>query len=183
MSVSSGIIISRTAAVPEERYSYCLVTVGGMAVMVVYAGRVIVRTAIVYDTAGVQAVLSAYSDIVRVDHAPDELHLQLSEYLSGRKTEFFCTVRVSGSNFMVEVIKSLLQVPYGQRVTYGQLAAYAGCPGAARAVGTVMRKNTCPIIIPCHRVLSAGGGVGHYSAGEGSDTKRFLLALESRAGL
>ena len=70
------------------------------------------------------------------------------------------------------------QVSFGKTITYGQLAALSGYPGAARAVGHAMQKNPLCILIPCHRVLPASGGVGQYSAGKGSETKSALLELE-----
>ncbi len=179
MTSSRGILISRAAAVPGERYSYILVSLGTMTVVVIFADRVVVRTAIIYDSAGLQQILAGYGQIMRVSEAPDNLHLQLAEYLAGNKTVFSCTVRVVGTDFTVDVIKALLQVPFGQRISYGQLAFLAGHPGASRAVGSVMRKNTCPILIPCHRVISSDGGLGSYSEGAGPTTKRFLLSLES----
>lgn len=70
------------------------------------------------------------------------------------------------------------QVPHGQTTTYGQLAAMAGKPGAARAVGQIMAGNNWPLIIPCHRVLGADGSMVGYSGGGGLDLKRHLLHLE-----
>jgi methylated-DNA-[protein]-cysteine S-methyltransferase len=69
-------------------------------------------------------------------------------------------------------------IPYGTTCSYGELAARAGSPGAARAVGSVMRRNAWPIVVPCHRVLASGGKIGGYSAPGGLDLKRRLLELE-----
>ncbi len=66
--------------------------------------------------------------------------------------------------------------PAGATTTYGELAAAAGRPGAARAVGRAMAQNPVPIVVPCHRVLRAGGGLGGY--GGGLSMKRFLLGIE-----
>jgi methylated-DNA-[protein]-cysteine S-methyltransferase len=68
-------------------------------------------------------------------------------------------------------------VPYGETVSYGELAEMAGKPGAARAVGNAMSRNPVPIVVPCHRVVAAGGRIGGYGP-SGVGTKRFLLALE-----
>ncbi len=70
------------------------------------------------------------------------------------------------------------RVPHGATVSYGELAAMAGSPGAARAVGQIMANNDWPLIIPCHRVLGADGSMTGYSAEGGVDLKRYLLRLE-----
>ncbi|MFA7255194.1 MAG: MGMT family protein [Candidatus Omnitrophota bacterium] len=78
--------------------------------------------------------------------------------------------------FQAKVYAALRKVRAGQTVTYGELARRAGYPGAARAVGSAMKKNRLPIIVPCHRVLPAVGGLGEYSAGK--KWKRWLLEYE-----
>ncbi len=83
--------------------------------------------------------------------------------------------------FARKVQRELLKVPYGSVISYGELAAKAGSPRAARAVGGVMSSNPFPLIVPCHRVVNADGRIGHYSAAHGSKTKAWLLELESRA--
>ncbi|RLT12648.1 MAG: MGMT family protein, partial [Planctomycetota bacterium] len=83
--------------------------------------------------------------------------------------------------FQRKVILATRAIGFGETVSYGELAARAGSPNAARAVGTVMANNEVPIIIPCHRVLASGGRIGGFSAPQGIDLKRRLLELESRA--
>jgi O-6-methylguanine DNA methyltransferase len=78
--------------------------------------------------------------------------------------------------FQCKVYAALRKVPAGKVITYGELARRAGYPGAARAVGTAMNKNRLAIVIPCHRVIPAGGGLGEYSAGK--KWKRWLLEHE-----
>jgi methylated-DNA-[protein]-cysteine S-methyltransferase len=85
------------------------------------------------------------------------------------------------STFQQRVVKRCRAIPAGERRTYGQLAAEAGSPGAARAVGQVMASNRVPLIVPCHRVVAAGGGLGGFSAPQGLAMKRRLLALEAGA--
>lgn len=80
------------------------------------------------------------------------------------------------SDFQRSVLDALRSVGTGQVTTYGRLAATIGHPGAARAVGTALGRNPIPIVVPCHRVLPASGGVGGY--GGGPERKRFLLRLE-----
>jgi O-6-methylguanine DNA methyltransferase len=85
------------------------------------------------------------------------------------------------SPFQQRVVVACRAIPYGATRTYGELAAAAGSPGAARAVGQVMAGNRMPLVVPCHRVLAAGGRIGGFSAPQGLNLKRRLLALESSA--
>ncbi|MEZ5967494.1 MAG: methylated-DNA--[protein]-cysteine S-methyltransferase [Hyphomonas sp.] len=73
---------------------------------------------------------------------------------------------------------ALRQVPWGETVTYGDLAGALGEPGAARAIGVAMGRNSWPLIVPCHRVLGANGWLGGFSAPGGTVTKKTLLARE-----
>jgi methylated-DNA-[protein]-cysteine S-methyltransferase len=82
------------------------------------------------------------------------------------------------TDFRIGVLKACREIPYGKTVTYGELAAAAQGPGAARAVGNCMAANRVPLIIPCHRVVRASGDIGPYSAAGGSATKRRLLQIE-----
>ena len=83
------------------------------------------------------------------------------------------------SDFQRRVLDHCRQIPYGRTLTYGQLAARAGSPRAARAVGTCMAANRIPLVVPCHRVVSADGRPGPFSAPGGTEMKKRLLALES----
>jgi methylated-DNA-[protein]-cysteine S-methyltransferase len=85
------------------------------------------------------------------------------------------------SEFQWRVIEACRSIPYGGTRSYGQLAVAAGSPRAARAVGTVMRTNRYPLLVPCHRVLASDGSLGGYSAPDGLLMKKRLLALESRS--
>ena len=80
--------------------------------------------------------------------------------------------------FERRVYGALRLVAWGNTTTYGGLADHAGSPGAARAVGRAMARNPVPVIVPCHRVLAAGGAVGGFSAHGGIATKQRMLALE-----
>jgi methylated-DNA-[protein]-cysteine S-methyltransferase len=102
---------------------------------------------------------------------------QLGEYFEGQRREFTLPLDLSCLRpFQRRVLTALLQVPYGEVVTYGGLAVLSGHPGAARAVGGAMRGNPLPILIPCHRVLPSSGGLGGF--GGRPDLKRRLLELE-----
>jgi methylated-DNA-[protein]-cysteine S-methyltransferase len=83
--------------------------------------------------------------------------------------------------FRDQVLAATRRLDYGETTTYGDLARRVGHPGAARAVGTVMSTNRFPIIIPCHRVLAAGGKLGGYTSPAGTDLKQRLLEMEGCA--
>jgi methylated-DNA-[protein]-cysteine S-methyltransferase len=106
---------------------------------------------------------------------------RLCRYLDGEPVAFD-DVPVSLdhlSTFQRRVVACCRAIPYGGTRTYGELAAAAGSPGAARAVGQVMACNRLPLVVPCHRVLAAGGKLGGFSAPQGLALKRRLLALET----
>ena len=109
---------------------------------------------------------------------------QLDEYFAGRRTELDAAVDLEASelsDLQRHVLTTLrAEVPYGETVTYGELAELAGRPGAARAVGTAMSRNPVPFFVPCHRVVAAHG-IGGYGGGpQGVALKRALLDREAR---
>jgi len=104
---------------------------------------------------------------------------QLDEYFEGTRKSFDLPLNITGTDFNKAVLMQLAKVPYGETVTYGQLAQLSGYPNAARAVGSVMRKNPFMIVLPCHRVLQSGNRLGNYSAG-GSANKDWLLTFEKQ---
>jgi methylated-DNA-[protein]-cysteine S-methyltransferase len=102
---------------------------------------------------------------------------QLDEYFEGRRHRFDLPLDVALlADFNRRVLRELARVPYGEVVTYGELAARAARPRAARAVGTVMNRNPLPIVLPCHRVIGANGKLVGYAGGLGR--KEALLRLE-----
>jgi len=104
---------------------------------------------------------------------------ELAEYFAGQRRAFEVPLDLSGCPpFTRQILEELRKVPYGATLTYGELAARAGCPRAARAVGRAMAANPLPIVIPCHRVVAADGRLGGYSGGEGLPTKQWLLTFE-----
>ncbi|GAB3433514.1 methylated-DNA--[protein]-cysteine S-methyltransferase [Actinophytocola sediminis] len=103
---------------------------------------------------------------------------QLDEYFGGERTEFTVSLAPRGSAFQQTVWNALREVPYGETVTYGELAAQIGRPSAARAIGHANGHNPISIIVPCHRVIGAGGALTGY--GGGLPRKRFLLDHERR---
>ncbi len=102
---------------------------------------------------------------------------ELVEYLAGSRRQFDFPIDLQGTPFEMEVWTALQSIPYGSTVTYGELAAGLGKPGAARAVGSANGRNPIPIVVPCHRVIAAGGKLGGY--GGGLTLKRQLLDLEA----
>lgn len=106
---------------------------------------------------------------------------RLQAYADGAVDEFRDIPIVDGhlTPFGRAIVARCRAIPYGQTRTYGELAGLAGRPGAARAIGQVMASNTVPLIVPCHRVVAAGGLLGGFSAPQGLAMKRRLLALEA----
>jgi methylated-DNA-[protein]-cysteine S-methyltransferase len=107
----------------------------------------------------------------------------LRRYFDGAPTDFTgVALDTSGlAAFRAAVYRALRDVGFGATTSYGALAQLAGAPGAARAVGSAMARNRWPVIVPCHRVLSATRRIGGYSAYGGEVTKRRLLQLEGVA--
>ncbi len=102
---------------------------------------------------------------------------ELNEYLFGIRKDFSVLIDWDSlSGFQREVLELTANIPYGQWATYGELAKQLGKPGGARAVGHALGTNPMPIVIPCHRVLGAGGELRGYI--NGVDAKAFLLDLE-----
>jgi len=111
----------------------------------------------------------------------EKIARELSEYLKGARSHYTVEPLLSGTDFQVRVWETLRRIPYGQVVTYGELAARAGYPRAARAVGMAMARNRIPIIVPCHRVIATNGRLGGF--GCGLEVKRALLWLEGAKGV
>lgn len=101
---------------------------------------------------------------------------QLDDYFAGRLTEFDVELRLDGTAFQQLVWSALREIPYGETVSYGELATSIGNPGASRVVGLANGRNPIGIIVPCHRVIGADGSLTGY--GGGLDRKRTLLDLE-----
>ncbi len=104
----------------------------------------------------------------------------LDDYAEGEAVDFSSVpIRLPPmTEFRRQIVSATRQLQYGETATYGELARRIGHPGAARAVGTVMSTNRFPILIPCHRVLAAGGKLGGYTSPAGTDLKRRLLHCE-----
>ena len=108
----------------------------------------------------------------------DEPRRELDEYFAGRRRDF--GVRLDWRlthGFGRRVLEATAKIPYGATATYKQMASEAGNERASRAAGNALGSNPIPIIVPCHRILHSGGGLGGYTGG--LDKKRLLLAVES----
>jgi methylated-DNA-[protein]-cysteine S-methyltransferase len=115
--------------------------------------------------------------ILRAPSRTDEARRQLEGYFGLRRRSFNLPIDWSlVHGFATGVLRETANIPFGDVRTYGQIAARAGSPRAARAAGNALGSNPIPIVVPCHRVLHADGGLGGYSGG--LDRKRYLLALE-----
>ncbi len=102
---------------------------------------------------------------------------QLEEYFAGDRTDFDLPLKIEGTEFQVSVLKALQEIPYGQTVSYGEIAKRIGRPKAVRAVGAANGRNPIPIVVPCHRVIGSSGDLTGF--GGGLDTKEALLRLEA----
>lgn len=106
---------------------------------------------------------------------------QILEYLNGERREFDLPVNWSGMGvFQEQALRLTAAIPYGQTTTYGEIARQLKRPGAARAVGRAEATNPMPLVIPCHRVVGADGGLHGYGAPGGIQTKAWLLRLEGQ---
>jgi methylated-DNA-[protein]-cysteine S-methyltransferase len=117
----------------------------------------------------------------RVLEAPsrlDEERRELEEYFEGKRDRFDVAVdwSLTSAGFRSRALHAVARIPYGKTKTYAEIAKAAGNDRAFRAVGTACGRNPIPLIVPCHRVVQSGGGIGNY--GGGPEMKRALLDLE-----
>ena len=117
----------------------------------------------------------------RVLEAPaalDEVRRELAQYFDGERTSFEVPIdwRLH-EGFGRRVLRATYRIPYGKVLTYTQVAAKAGSPRGSRAAGNALGSNRMPIVVPCHRVVAAGGKLGGYTGG--IERKEFLLGLEN----
>jgi methylated-DNA-[protein]-cysteine S-methyltransferase len=117
-------------------------------------------------------------DSRRDDEAFADVIVQLDEYFAGTRTAFDIPMTLEGTDFQRRVWAELCAIPYGETISYGELARRVGNPKASRAVGLANGRNPVAVIVPCHRVIAADGSLGGY--GGGLDRKVHLLGLEQR---
>ncbi len=140
---------------------------------------------VAYDSEDHDRVLATLAERIspRILNAPrrlDPAARELDEYFSGARRQFDLPLDLSLSRgFRLTVLSHLPDIGYGQTASYGTVAALAGRPRAARAVGTACASNPLPVVVPCHRVIRADGDIGAYLGGPAA--KRLLLGLEAAA--
>ena len=113
----------------------------------------------------------------RVDRLKTEIVKQLEEYFRGERFEFNVPLAPHGTPFRMRVWEGLQTIPYGETISYLDLAKKIGTPEAVRAVGAANGANPLPIVIPCHRVIGHNGKLVGY--GGGLEIKKYLLSMES----
>jgi methylated-DNA-[protein]-cysteine S-methyltransferase len=169
------IVRANGLVVPSPIGDLTLHVVGG-ALTAVHFGRAPTGDGAVPGTSTAAPETSTAAQVESVLLAAGE---QLAAYFSGELREFILPLRPAGTSFQLAVWEALRHIPYGETVSYGELAAWLGRPGAARAVGRADALNPLPVIVPCHRVIGADGTLTGYAGG--LSVKRMLLALEARS--
>lgn len=168
------------AATPDVRYAV-IDTPAGRLVAAGTAGG-LVRLAYEDWGGGVDAILESLAarvspSILEQRAALDPVARELDEYFAGARRRFDLPIdwRLV-TPFARRVLRAAVAIPYGSVETYAQVAATAGSPGGSRAAGNALGSNPFPIVVPCHRVVRSGGGLGGYTGG--LHRKELLLALE-----
>lgn len=146
------------------------------------------RIEIVGDGSAVIALSIERDGMLPHDESPeisdavlDRAVTQLEEYFAGHRRDFDVPVNLAGTAFQLSVWEQLVDLEWGEVVSYGDLGRSTGRATAGRAVGGAVGANPIPIIVPCHRVLGSDGTITGYSGGEGIPTKSWLLAHEGIA--
>jgi methylated-DNA-[protein]-cysteine S-methyltransferase len=116
----------------------------------------------------------------RDDAMLDTVREQLQAYFDGKLKDFDLSLAPQGTQFQQRVWRALRDIPYGETISYGELARRIGQPNASRAVGLANGRNPISIVVPCHRVIGADGTLTGY--GGGLERKRWLLAHERKSG-
>ncbi|MDE7097097.1 MAG: methylated-DNA--[protein]-cysteine S-methyltransferase [Muribaculaceae bacterium] len=121
---------------------------------------------------------SVYSYADKKNEVIEKAVLQISEYLAGLRKDFSVPLQLEGTEFRLKVWNEMRKIPYGETITYRELAQRIGSPTAYRAVANACGANPFPILIPCHRVVASGGKTGGYTGG--IDIKKALLEIENK---
>ena len=169
---------AETARVLDVAYAELDSPIGELIVFVTPRGLLRVK----YADEPIESVLADVAArvsprILRAPFRTDAVRRELDGYFSLRRRRFDLPIDWSlVRGFAGGVLRQTARIPFGDVRSYGQVAAGAGSPRAARAAGNALGSNPIPIVVPCHRVLHANGSLGGYSGG--LDRKRYLLALE-----
>jgi methylated-DNA-[protein]-cysteine S-methyltransferase len=152
-------------------------------VLAAMTDRGLVRLAYLDTHGGADAVVDDLAARLspRILERPDafgELSRELEQYFTGSRRAFDLAIDWSlVPGFGRRVLRATARIPYGEVATYGEVAALAGSPGGARATGNALGANPIPIVVPCHRVVRAGGALGGYTGGV--ERKELLLGVEA----
>ena len=182
-------LAARTAAraaadgVAEIAYAQVDSPVGRL--VAVATPRGLARIAYELENGGLDSILDDVAlklspAIVEAPARLDATRRELDEYFEGRRRDFDLELdwALTAPGFRRRVLQECAQIPFGATSTYKQMAIAAGSPRAFRAAGGALGSNPIPIVVPCHRVLSSGGGLGGYTGG--LDRKRALLSIEGQ---
>jgi methylated-DNA-[protein]-cysteine S-methyltransferase len=181
-------LAARTAARAADEglaeVAYALVDGPVGRLVAVATPRGLVRLA--YELGGLDGVLDQIAarlspSIVEAPAKLDGVRRELDEYFAGRRRAFELELdwRLVGTGFARRVLEAAIAIPFGATRTYREVAGAAGSPNGYRAAGNALGANPMPIVVPCHRVLASGGGLGGYTGG--LDRKRTLLCIEGGA--
>jgi methylated-DNA-[protein]-cysteine S-methyltransferase len=183
-------LAARTAARAADEglaeIAYALVDSPVGRLVAVATPRGLVRLAYELENGGLDGVLDQIAgrltpSIVDAPGKLDGVRRQLDAYFAGRRRAFELELdwRLVGAGFARRVLEAAIAIPFGATRTYRELAGAAGSPNGYRAAGNALGANPIPIVVPCHRVLASGGGLGGYTGG--LDRKRALLRIEGGA--
>lgn len=153
----------------------------GFNFAVCFYDDIIISTELFPEEIDACAILQRY-DKQLISNPPGNLASEIVNYFNGQNAVFNCRLIRPSSDFAFQVYHCLLGIGYGQTISYRQLAILAGRRGACRTVGSLMKNNPYPVIVPCHRVIRSDGSLGQYSGGRGPATKEYLHKLENQSG-
>ena len=174
---------ARFAAAAPADVHYALIDTPVGRLVAARTERGLARLAYEDFNGGLDAVLEALAARIspRILEGParlDDVRRELDEYFAGRRTSFGVPVDLGAVKgpFGRRILQACAAIPFGETSSYRDMAARAGSPGAVRAAGNALGANPIPIVVPCHRILRTGGGLGGYTGG--LHRKEDLLRLE-----
>jgi methylated-DNA-[protein]-cysteine S-methyltransferase len=179
----AAVAAARFAATAPADVHYALVDTPVGRLVAARTERGLARLAYEDFNGGLDAVLEALAERLspRILEGPaklDDIRRELDEYFAGRRTSFEVPVDLAAVRgpFGRRILEACAAIPFGETASYREMAGRAGSPGAVRAAGNALGANPIPIVVPCHRVLRTGGGLGGYTGG--LHRKEDLLRLE-----
>lgn len=180
--VTARDVLEHARTLDDERADVVYCTVHSPLGPLLAAATKVGLVTLAYEDAGLKNILDRISTLIsgtiaRGTTRLDEVRLQLDEYFAGKRTEFEIPIDwtlVKG--YAREVLKATAEIPYGQVMSYREVAKTTGRDKAVRAAGNALGSNPIPVIVPCHRVLRSDGSLGGYTGG--LEKKKLLLELE-----